>query len=304
MSGFWSAYVIVIVVLNLVGCAWLLLANSRMSAEEAQRDTTGHSFDGIEERNQPLPRWWLFLFIGTLLFSAGYLALYPGLGNFPGLLGWTSTGQWEAEVERAAEQSAPLFREYAAIAVEDMNQHPEALAVGGRLFANHCAICHGSDARGARGYPNLTNDDWLYGGSPDAIRTSIAKGRQGTMMPMKALIGNTERDVRDMAIYVQSLSNEGMRNNAGYADSIARAEPKFALCAACHGAGGTGNTQLGAPNLTDRIWLHSPRLADIEAIIRDGISSHMPAHEDVLTAEQIHVLTGYVYHLSQPGARP
>lgn len=300
MSGFWSGWVIVLVVGNLIFYGLLLLGNSRLTPEEASRDTTGHVFDGIEERNQPMPRWWLFLFIGTLLFSAVYLALYPGLGNFPGLLGWTSAGQWQEEVERAAEQSAPLFREYARIPIEEMRNHPEALAVGGRLFANHCAICHGSDARGARGYPNLTDQDWLYGGTPEDIRTSIAKGRQGTMMPMKALIGNTERDVRDMAIYVQSLSNENMRNNPGYADSIARAEPKFTMCAACHGADGTGNQIIGGPNLTDRIWLHSPRLADIEAIIRNGISSLMPPHEGVLTEEQIHVLTGYVYQLSQP----
>ncbi len=302
MSTFWSLYVIAIVVFNLVGCAVLLLANSRLSAEEARRDTTGHVFDGIEERNQPLPRWWLFLFVGTLLFSAAYLVLYPGLGNFAGTLGWTSEGQWQQEVDLATSESEPLFREYAKVPMEELVRYPEALAVGGRLFANHCAICHGSDARGARGYPNLTDTDWLYGGSPAAIKESIAKGRRGTMPPMMALIGNTDRDVRDMAIYVQSLSNPAMRDNTGYADAISRARPKFAMCAACHGNDATGNPLFGAPNLTDRIWLHSPRLADIETLIREGRNSHMPAHDHILSPEQIHVLASYVYSLSQPAS--
>ncbi|KZZ29891.1 cytochrome C oxidase Cbb3, partial [Alcanivorax sp. HI0083] len=209
MSDFWSWFIIVIVVINLLGCGGLLLWNNQISAEEAAKETTGHSFDGIQERNAPLPRWWLFLFIGTLIFSAVYLVLYPGFGKFDGVLGWTSDNQYQKEVAVMEKSTGPLFEQYGQVAIEELVEYPEALAVGGRLFANNCAICHGSDARGAKGYPNLTDDDWLYGGEPDQIVTSITKGRKAAMPPMAAAIGNTDEAVRDMALYVQSLSRPG-----------------------------------------------------------------------------------------------
>ncbi len=298
MSDFWSGYIIFIVVLNLVGCAVLLFANSRLSAEEARQDTTGHKFDGIEERNQPLPRWWLFLFVGTLVFAVGYLVLYPGLGRFGGLLNWTSVTQWEQEVALVEKSSEPLFKEFAKVPVAELAHYPETRDVGGRLFAQNCAICHGSDARGARGYPNLADDDWLYGGSPDAIVQTITSGRRGTMTPMAAAIGNSDEAVRDMAMYVQTLSRPDLKNKPEYRDAAERAEPRFQVCAACHGADATGNQMIGAPNLTDGIWLHGARLEDIETTIREGRQGHMPAHEGVLTPERIHVLAAYVYSLS------
>lgn len=297
MSNFWNVYIVIIVVGNLIGYGLLLIGNSRLSAEEAKQDTTGHTFDGIEERNQPLPRWWFIMFLMTIAFAFAYLALYPGLGSYKGALGWTSGGQWEEEVKMAKAHSDPLFKEFAKLPIEELIQYPEPMAVGARLFANNCAICHGSDARGARGYPNLTDDDWLYGGKPEDIVKSITFGRSGTMTPMLQALGG-EDAVRDMAIYVQALSSERVANDPQNAGAIERSQPKFALCAACHGSTGEGNQLVGAPNLTDGIWLHSPRREDIEAIIRNGQVSHMPPHEGVLTAEQIHVIAAYVYSLS------
>ncbi len=300
MSDFWSWFIIVIVVLNLLGCAGLLLWNKSISPEEAAKETTGHTFDGIVERNSPLPRWGLGLFIGTLIFACVYLALYPGLGKFDGMLGWTSSNQYDSEVALVERQTGPLFEQYAQVPIEELINYPEALAVGGRLFANNCAICHGSDARGAKGYPNLTDDDWLYGGEPEQIVTSITAGRHGMMPPMAAAVGNTDEAVRDMAIYVQSLSRPDLAKDAQKASAIERAKPKFMVCAACHGPDGSGNQMLGAPNLTDAVWLYGPRIEDIEHTIKQGRSGNMPAHENLLSPERIHVIASYVYSLSHP----
>lgn len=298
MSDFWSWYVIIIVALNLGGCAWLLLWNRKLSAEEAKKETTGHSFDGIEERNQPLPRWWLWLFWITLAFSVVYLALYPGLGNYDGMLGWSSTEQWQEEVALMEKKAGPIFDQYAAEPVEELAKYPEALEVGARLFANNCATCHGSDARGARGYPNLTDDAWLYGGTPEAIKTTLTNGRQGMMPPMGAAVGG-EEGARDMAVYVTSLSRPGIADDPKKAAAIERAKPKFAVCAACHGQDGTGNPALGAPNLTDDAWLYGSDLNTIQETIMKGRSGKMPAFKDMLSEERIHVLAAYVYALSQ-----
>ena len=297
MSDFWSWYIIVLVVLNLVGCGWLLLVNSKMSAEEAARETTGHVYDGIEERNQPLPRWWLWLFVATLIFSAIYLALYPGFGKYPGVLGWTSEGQWQEEVDFMERQTQPLFDQYAQVPAEELAGDPEIMEVGGRLFAQYCALCHGSDARGARGYPNLTDGHWQWGGSAEAIRVSIEKGRRAAMPPMGAAVGG-EQGITDMAWYVLSLSRPEVAEREGIAERIERAEPRWAVCAACHGQDGTGNPMLGAPDLTTGAWLYGGRLEDIETTIRDGRAGEMPAHDSLLSSERIHVLTAYVMGLS------
>jgi cytochrome c oxidase cbb3-type subunit 3 len=302
MSDFWSWFIIVIVVLNLGGCAWLLMANSKMSPEEAKKETTGHSFDGIEERNQPLPRWWLWLFWGTLAFAVIYLVLYPGLGKFDGVLDWSSTQQWENEVEMMRKQSEPIFDEYAKVPVKELIEYPEALEVGGRLFATNCATCHGSDARGARGYPNLTDDAWLYGGSPEAIKTTLTNGRQGNMPPMGAAVGG-EEGARKLALYVQSLSKPDIADDPAKAKIIKEAKPKFAACAACHGQDGTGNQAMGAPDLTDDAWLYGSDLDTIQQTIMNGRSGQMPAFGDQLSEERIHVLAAYVYSLSHESGK-
>lgn len=300
MNNFWGVWVTVIVVLNLIGYWLLLIGNSRLTPEESAQETTGHTFDGIVERNEPLPRWWYLMYLGTLVFAVLYLALYPGLGRYTGLLGWTSANQWEAEVRLSDRTTQPLFEEMGKMTVEELANDPEALAIGGRLFGNHCAICHGSDARGAKGYPNLTDDDWLWGGEPEDILKSITDGRKGLMPSFKAAIGNTDDDVQDMAIYVQSLSRPDLADSDDAKASIERAEPKFkTVCAACHQADGTGSHMLGAPNLTDNIWLHGAHLDDIKNAITYGLESEMPAHKDVLPQGRIHVLAAYVYSLSQ-----
>ena len=299
MSDFWSWYVIALVASNVLGCAWLLWANRKMTASEAAKETTGHNFDGIEERNTPLPRWWLICFWATLAFTVVYLILYPGLGNFPGTKGWTSHNQWEAEVELAEKASAPLFAQYAAVPAEELAQYEEVIQLGARLYANNCAVCHGSDARGAKGYPNLTDDAWLYGGSVDAIKATLMNGRNGMMPPMAAAVGGTDEAVRDVAIYVASLSQSDVAQDPGNAEAIARGQQKFAMCAACHGADGSGNQMMGAPTLTDDAWLYGSTLADIEYAIHNGRPGMMPAQKDLLSEEQIHVLTAYVYSLSR-----
>jgi len=234
----------------------------------------------------------MWLFVLTVLFAAGYLAAYPGLGSAPGSLKWTSVGQHQDEQAKARAVTAPLFASFAATPVPQLAGNPQAMAVGERLFANNCATCHGADARGSKGFPNLTDTDWLYGGTPERIKETITQGRQGMMPPMAAAVGNAE-DVRNVANYVLSLS--GSPHN-----SIARdiGRPKFAACAACHGADGKGNTTLGAPNLTDKVWLHGWGEDAIVAMVNNGKTNVMPAHGERLSEEQIHVLTAYVWGLS------
>jgi cytochrome c oxidase cbb3-type subunit 3 len=294
MSDFWSVYIIAIVVLNLVGCAFLLFANLRMTPEETRSDTTGHSFDGIQERNQPLPRWWLYLFVLTLLFSVVYLVLYPGLGRFGGLLNWSSVGQWQEEVDWVEKQTAPLFEQFAKVPIEELHAYPETRDVGGRLFANNCALCHGSDARGAKGYPNLTDDDWLYGGEPENILTTLNNGRNG-LMPSWQQLG--ENNIENLTQYVLSLSGEEHD-----AERAASGESTFlAACAACHTPSGTGNIALGAPNLTDDVWLYlAPGQGvddSIRQTLRNGRNGHMPAQAAYIGEERVHLVAAYVYSL-------
>lgn len=301
MSDFWHWYIVILVLLNIFGCAALLFWNSRMTAEEAARETTGHVYDGIEERNQPLPRWWLWLFVITLLFAALYLLLYPGLGRNPGLLGWTSAGQWQEEVRFLERQTLPVFEQYARVPVEELIAYPEALEVGNRLFAQNCALCHGSDARGNRGYPNLTDDIWRWGGSVADIQHSISEGRRAAMPPMGDALGG-DQGVTDMAWYVASLSRPELADRDEVQQRIERAKPRFMVCAACHGPEGRGNPMLGAPDLVAGDRIYGGRIEDIEDTIRNGRSGVMPAQQNLLSPERIHVLTAYVYSLSRRSA--
>ena len=290
----WSIYVAVATVVGLVACLALLVIAARRRVM-ANDNTTGHVWDeDLRELNNPLPRWWMWLFVLTVLFSAAYLALYPGLGSAPGQLRWTSLGQHQAEQAEARATSAPLFAAYAGKPAAQLIREPQAMAIGERLFANNCATCHGADARGSKGFPNLTDRDWLWGGAPENIAESITKGRQGSMPPMAAAVGNPD-DVRHVANYVLSLSGSPH-------DSIAASlgRNKFTACAACHGANGKGNTALGAPNLADDVWLHGWGEAMVVATIQKGRTNVMPAHGERLTPEQIHLLSAYVWGLSQP----
>ena len=296
MSAGWSLFVIVLIVASLVGCAWLLWINRTAPVEKVGRgEPLPTEYDGIQELNNPLPAWWSWLFIVTLVFGVVYLIAFPGLGAFAGLLGWTSAGRYEQEVARAEALYGPLYAELAARPVAELAADPRAADMGRRLFLNNCATCHGSDARGGKGYPNLTDEDWLWGGEPDDIVTTITRGRVGVMPPMRDAIGG-DAGVRAMTQYVLSLS--GREHDAALA---AEAEPTFqSLCFACHGRDGAGIQIVGGPNLTDDIWLHGGRVDEIEAQIAAGRVNQMPAHGAWLSPEKIHVLATYVYGLSRP----
>lgn len=292
-SNFWNLYVAGITIVSILACVLLLWFSGKAKAMTASDNTTGHTWDGdLREMNNPLPRWWVYMFVITIIFSAVYLALYPGLGNYKGSLGWTSAGQHKSEVDKGNAETAPLYAKFAAMPPEDVSKDAQAMAIGERLFMNNCSQCHGSDARGSKGFPNLTDKDWLHGGSPENITETITKGRMGVMPPMAAAVGTAD-DVKNVANYVLSLSNSPH-------DSV-RAElgkSKFVVCAACHGTDGKGNQALGAPNLTDNIWLHGFGEAAIMAMVNNGKVNQMPAQEERLTEGQIRVLAAYVWGYS------
>jgi len=295
-SSAWSVYIAAATVIGLLACVALLIIAARRRVM-AGDNTTGHVWDeDLRELNNPLPRWWMWLFVLTVVFALGYLAVYPGLGSMPGTFGWTSVGQHAAEQAKARAETAPLFAAFAATPVPQLARNPQAMAVGERLFANNCATCHGSDAHGSKGFPNLTDTDWLWGGAPERIKETITMGRQGMMPPLAAAVGTAE-DVRNVANYVLSLSGSAHNNIAA---ELGRS--KFATCAACHGPAGKGNPAVGAPNLTDNVWLHGWGEEAIVAMVTNGKTNVMPAHGERLSAEQIHVLTAYVWGLSNTPA--
>lgn len=295
VSSGWSYYVAAITIGGLVFCALLLaLANRRKAMSDD--NTTGHVWDvDLVELNNPLPRWWLWLFVITVVFAVVYLVLYPGLGSNPGTLKWTSVGQWQTEQQRANTAMAPVYEKFAAMNADQLAKDAQAMGIGERLFANNCAGCHGSDARGSKGFPNLTDNDWLGGPpGPEYIQKTITDGRTGTMPPMAAAVGSAD-DVRNLANYVLSLSG-GAHNNV----QAELGKPKFAVCAPCHGPDGKGNQAIGAPNLTDKIWLHGWGENAVISMIDHGRTSVMPSFAQRLTPAQIHVLAAWVWHLSQP----
>ncbi len=292
-SSFWPLFISAITVLGILGCALLLWLTNKTKVQASQDMSTGHVWDGdLREMNNPLPRWWVWLFIITIVFSVAYLIIYPGMGSYQGKLGWTQVGQFEAEMAKAEEVTKPLYDKFMAMSVQEVAADEQAIAIGGRLFLNNCAQCHGSDARGSKGFPNLTDNDWLHGGEPENIKTTLVNGRMGMMPPMAAMVGS-EDDVRNVANYVLSLS--GSEHDAARAEL---GKEKFMVCAACHGPEGKGNQMMGAPNLTDGIWLHGAGEKNIMAMINNGKTNQMPAQADKLSEAQIHVLTGYVWGLS------
>jgi cytochrome c oxidase cbb3-type subunit 3 len=292
----WSWYVAAATALGLGLCLLLLVIASKRTVM-ADDNTTGHVFDeDLRELNNPLPRWWMWLFIATVVFSAIYLALYPGMGSMPGTLKWSSTTQYQAEQDKARAEMASVYARFAGMAPEAIAQDAVAMGIGERLFLNNCAQCHGSDARGSKGFPDLTDTDWLGAGTPEYIVKTITEGRSGTMPPMAAALGTAE-DVKNVAHHVLSLSGSPHNNVAA---QLGRS--KFGACAACHGADGKGNTALGAPNLTDKVWLYGWGEAAIVEAITKGRHGQMPAQARLLTPEQIQVLGAYVWKLSNGGA--
>lgn len=289
MTSSWSWFVIALVVLNILAMVWLLFATSK-SNDIDDNSTMGHKWDGIEELNNPLPRWWLGLFIITIVFSVAYLYVYPGLGNFAGSFGWSQMGEFEkAKAENTAKQDK-FFAEFASLNIPALAQNDKAMQTGKRLFLNNCATCHGSGAQGAKGFPNLTDADWLYGNKPDAIVHSITNGRAGVMPNLNL----QDRDVTILARYTKSLAGEEVTPYV-----IERGKALFGLCESCHGPGAIGNQALGAPNLTDDIWLHGSSLSDIEAVLANGKQGNMPSFAQQLSENEIKLLAAYVLSLSE-----
>jgi cytochrome c oxidase cbb3-type subunit 3 len=294
LNLFWNWWVIIISVGSILACWWLLHWTKGVSdRSEDEAGSTGHVWDDdITELNTPLPRWWLHLFNITIVFALVYLAMFPGLGNFKGFLGWTEIGQYEAEMAKATAAQESVFSRFRDMDGPALIADPEAREIGGRLFANNCAMCHGSDGRGAKGFPNLADDDWLYGNAFDTVMTSINNGRIGAMPPMGAALG--EDGVTEVVAYVQQLSGQ-----TADPELAAAGQARFQMiCMACHGMDGTGNQALGAPNLTDDIWLYGGNPADIKATINNGRNGNMPAHGNLLNEDRRRLLAAYVIGLS------
>lgn len=303
-SSFWSWWVIAITLGSIFGCVWLLWVTRKSQKFDSEtEETMGHSFDGIEEYDNPLPQWWMWMFLATIVFGLVYLALYPGLGNFKGLLTlevdgktvpWTQENQWAVEVAEDEKLYAPLYAELAAIPVEELITNDRAMKMGQRLFANNCQVCHGAAGRGSLGFPNLTDNDWLYGGTPDKIKETLHQGRIAAMPAWEAILGS--QGIVEVAHYVRQMSGQETVD----AELAAAGAPKFAAnCAACHGADGTGMQLLGAPNLTDSIWLYGGTQNMVEMTLRNGRAGVMPAFQEKLGDDRIHIVAAYVYSLSR-----
>lgn len=292
VSDFWNLYVIVIVLASILACAVLLIVQGKATFTPGK--TMGHVWDEtLEEYNNPMPKWWSWLFVITVVFALVYLSLYPGLGNFKGMLGWSSSGQHKAEVEKVDAAVKPLFDKYLAMDLKAVAADKQAMEMGKRLFLTYCMQCHGADARGAKGFPNLTDADWLYGGEPDKIKETISNGRMGVMPPHAQLGADS---IKDLANFVRSLS--GLPN-----DSVRAAKGKetftTAGCVGCHGPEATGNQAVGAPNLTDKTWLYGSSEAVITETITNGRQNQMPAWKDFLGEAKVHLLSAYVLSLGQ-----
>ena len=293
-SGFWGSFIAIVALASIVGCGiFLKILSTRRLAPGEKPGTTGHVWDeDLAEYHNPMPRWWMWLFYITIVFALAYLAYFPGLGSFAGIGHWTSQGKYEKEMADADNAYGPLFDKYLKQDLRAVAADPNAHQMGERLFLTYCSQCHGSDAHGAKGFPNLTDNDWLYGGEPETIKASITGGRNGMMPPMAAAIGG-EQGAKQVANYVLSLS--GRPHDAQLA---AAGKDKFAVCAACHGPDGKGNPAIGSPNLTDDIWLYGGSEKTIVETISKGRNGMMPAQQDALSAGKIQLLAAYVYGLS------
>jgi len=294
-SDFWHWYIAILTVISILACVWLIRWMTSGFQPKDEVESTGHIWDeDLTELNNPLPRWWLGLFYITIAFGGFYLLLYPGLGTFGGLLGWTSKGAYEQEIEQVEAEVGPLFAGYQATPVLDLIKDENALKIGERLYLNYCSTCHGSDARGARGYPNLRDKDWIWGGDPQNIKTTVMNGRIGAMPAWEGPLGG-ERGVDEVTQYVLSLSGR-----ATIEDLAEKGKAKYEIfCIACHGPTGTGNPALGAPNLSDDTWLYGGSISRIAESIAKGRNGQMPAQGERLGEAKVHLLAAYVYGLSQ-----
>ena len=299
INGWLGILIALVVAISVFGCAVLLWSQSKMKiklgadGKPLPVETTGHIWDGdLRENNNPLPGWWMKLFYGTIIFGIAYMLLYGGFGSYKGMLGWSEVDEYKTELKDGDTQYGPLFQKYMAMDIPAVAKDPQALEIGARLFLNTCAQCHGSDAQGVKGYPNLTDKDWLYGGDPQTILATLHEGRNGMMPPMADAVGTAD-DVLNVANYVLSLSNtphDGAKAVLGKA--------KFTACAACHGEDGKGNQAMGAPNLTDKTWLYGGNISSIVEGINKGRKNQMPAYKGVIDEDKLHLLAAYVWSLS------
>lgn len=297
VSGFWSIFITAVALGGIVWCLWLLFSQRAwLKTKVVATEDTGHIWDGnLTELNHPVPRWWTVMYLLLCIFGLCYLWLFPGLGTYQGSLNFSAADEVRRDQAALAERIQPLYQRYAQLSIPEIAADPEARAIGQRLFLNSCAQCHGSDARGGPSFPNLTDSDWLHGGEPENIQQTITMGRHGMMPPWKGTISPTEAS--DIAQYVRSLS--------GLASDALRVVPGKrgfeTYCVACHGAEGKGNTMLGAPNLTDNVWLFGSSEASIVDTILNGRENVMPAQERNLSPDQIRILTAWVWGLSNQG---
>ncbi|PCI08736.1 MAG: cytochrome-c oxidase, cbb3-type subunit III [Gammaproteobacteria bacterium] len=293
-SGFWSWFISAIAGGGIIWLIYMLVSTNKMDAEEDHGVPTEHVWDeDLQELNNPLPRWWVAMFYMSIFFAVVYLILYPGMGTFKGLLNWTSIKEYQIEMDAADAEFGPLFAQFSETPIPELAGNKAAMHAGGRLFATYCAICHGSDARGAPGFPNLRDSDWLYGRSPEQIETSILYGRAGFMPSWEVPLGGSE-GVNEVASYVMKLAGRNVDENLATAGKA-----RFDIfCVGCHMPDGTGNQALGAPNLTDNVWLYGGSPRAIKDVIAKGRSGKMPAHKDFLGEAKVRILAAYIYSLS------
>lgn len=308
MSGFWNVWVWVLTLGTLAGCLWLLqtLTTKRKGQQPEEKDTTGHVWDGdLVELNNPLPRWWLWLFWITGIYMLVYLVIYPGLGTFTGVSGWSQVSQYEVEMADAEKRFGNVFAAFADTPIPQLVKDPDALRLGRNIFLNRCTTCHGSDGRGAKGFPNLADSAWLWGNSPEAVVATITNGRTGTMPALGPALG--EQGVTEVIAWLRALPKlSGGADQSALSPEAAAGQQRFmGLCVGCHGVDAKGNQILGAANLTDADWLHGSTDADIRDVLMKGRSNQMPAQGNVLTPDQIRVLAAYVLSLSEnSGSQP
>lgn len=303
MTTFWSWYVTLLTSGTILGLIWLVLSTRKGQRPDTTEETVGHAFDGIEEFDNPLPKWWFMLFILTIVFAIGYLVLYPGMGNWKGLLpgyegGWTGVAQWEKEMAKADAQYGPIYAKYAAMPITEVAADDKALKMGGRLFASNCSVCHGSDAKGAYGFPNLTDNEWRWGGEPETIKTTLLAGRHAVMPAWAEVIG--ESGVKNVSGYVLT-ELAGRKLPEGAKADIEAGKKIFATnCVACHGPQGKGVAAMGAPNLTNpSAFIYGTSFTQLQQTIRYGRQGVMPSQEAFLGNDKVHLLAAYVYSLSQ-----
>ncbi len=290
MSGSWNIFVVVFTILSILASFWLIIWSGRQGPGDDAVDT-GHTWDGLTERNNPLPRWWLYLFVLTLVWGVGYLIFYPGLGSFKGMGRWSQQSQYDAEIAKAEETYGPIFAQFASMEPTDLIKNADVQRIGKSLFSNYCTQCHGSLGYGATGFPNLADSDWLYGGDFAAIEHSILNGRVG-VMPALGMAFSDDKELKELVTYVQNMS-------AGV-DTTSKAHQNYlTYCSACHGPTGQGMTLMGAPKLDDDIWLYGGSKEAIEYAIVHGRQGVMPPHKDFLGADRVRVLAAYVAKLAE-----